>query len=295
MPATPDTPLDAPPSHWLIEAPPAAPAPLPQLEALLPQLQAVQQLQLPPGSLCSPAEHISAHWQQLPGGPGHWPFAALATGTFGQPCAWLRPVHLALGLDSMALMPPQALPLRPDESRALLAACAPLLQEDGLHTQWHSADRWLAQGHWLSDITAPSPEHSAGLRLSRTHLPQCRQPAHQRTLARLSAELEMLLATHPVNHAREAAGQPPINALWLHGGGQLDAPPAQTLHTLTLPEAEQLAPTLLARTRSGQPVHISLCGPSRAITLHNAPQSWWQRLLPRRQPTLAHWLLKISE
>ena len=44
-------------------------------------------------------------------------------------------------------------------------------------------------------------------------------------LRRLMTEAQMLLHDHPVNAAREARGEAPVNGLWLWGSGG-DAPPA---------------------------------------------------------------------
>jgi len=45
--------------------------------------------------------------------------------------------------------------------------------------------------------------------------------APQKAQHKLLTEIQMLLHTHPVNQKREAAGQMPINSLWLWGGGVL--------------------------------------------------------------------------
>ena len=48
--------------------------------------------------------------------------------------------------------------------------------------------------------------------------------AEEARLHALANEIQMLLHDHPVNEAREQRGEPPINAVWLWGGGRLERP-----------------------------------------------------------------------
>ncbi|MDO5289817.1 MAG: phosphoglycerate mutase [Pseudomonadota bacterium] len=276
---------------------PTPPLPdLPHLNALFKQLRPRQRLEPDDDSPATAHELATAAACGLPGAPHAIPWAAWATATTGTPCAWLSPVHLQLGLDHVLLIPPDALPLHEADSRALLAACAPLLAEDGLHVQHHTPGCWLATGAPLAQLRTRSPQRAASQRLTRAQLVQADDPARQRQLTRLMSELEMLLASHPVNTAREAAGLLPLNALWLHGAGQLDALPPDTgvaqaqhlgqgaaLHDSAVRAAAwqaidtELAAPLLATLHSGQPVCLTLSSPRRAITWQATP-GWRQKI-----------------
>jgi hypothetical protein len=56
--------------------------------------------------------------------------------------------------------------------------------------------------------------------------------ADERALRRLGAEAEMWLQDHPLNAARQARGQLPINSLWFWGGAGSAAQPPAPGHAL---------------------------------------------------------------
>lgn len=83
--------------------------------------------------------------------------------------------------------------------------------------------RWylsLAREHTLS--TAPLSQ-LAGRQLATNQM----AAPHHGWLRRLQNEIQMLLHQHPVNQARENAGQPTVNGLWLWGDGQAEAAPGR--------------------------------------------------------------------
>ncbi|MCB2037530.1 MAG: phosphoglycerate mutase, partial [Ottowia sp.] len=95
--------------------------PLPNLAALLARLRVEHTLAPGADSPASPHELAAARANGLHGEPGRIPWAAFESGTVGTPCAWLRPVHLQLGMDAIQLLPPEALQLDDPASQALLA------------------------------------------------------------------------------------------------------------------------------------------------------------------------------
>lgn len=266
----------------------AASAALAPLAALLPRLRETSRIDCPSDSPATAHELALARALGLPGAPGRQPWAAFESGITGQPCAWLLPAHLQLGMDSASLTDPAAMQLADADSQALLAAAAPLLAGDGL-TLAQASGRpgcWLSQGGLWQHVLAPSPAAAQRQQLSREALARADDPAHQRQLTRLLSELEMLLASHPVNHAREAAGLPPVNTLWVHGAGLLaqPLPPAVGVAVIggwAQPEAASQLAALLAAAQAGQPVQLTLSGPQRTITLGNAGMGAGQRLLRR--------------
>jgi hypothetical protein len=133
------------------------------------------------------------------------------------------------------------------------------------------------------------------------------EPVLLRRLRRLQAEVQMLLYTHPINDAREAAGLQAVNSFWLSGSGAALPPGAHPLPAdlvvddrLRAPAlAEDWAawaeawhaldrdviPDLLQRAQAGEPVRLSLCGERHIQHFSAAPRPWWQRgwLAPRGQ------------
>jgi hypothetical protein len=261
--------------------------PLPNLDALLTRLRPAGSIACEEDAPETPHALAVARANGLPGQPGRHPWAAFESGTVGIPCAWLRPAHLQMGMDDVQLIVLNQLELSEDESQQLLNACASLLAEDGLTLRAAFPGAWLVQGELLRGVYAPAPERAAGRLLTRSELARADDPAQQRLLARLLSELEMVLATHPISQAREAARRWPINSVWVHGAGVLEAPlpPApgvrvaaqlsqgDALHDSAAHAAawqaidRQEAAELLDTLRSGQAVQLTLSGPRRAVTL----------------------------
>ena len=226
---------------------------------------------------------------------GPWPQAALDTAQAG-PQAWLTPCHWQVGMDTVVMLPPEALQLGDNESRQLLQAMQPWLQEDGLQVQWHSALRWHVRSPVLADVRTASLARVSGANI-RPWLTDGSLPA---ALRRLQSEMQMLLYQHPVNDARMARGQLTVNSLWVHGAGLPAADPLpgglqcddrlqqacaggpaawlQAWHQL---DAQVLAPLVHTDT----PLRLSLCSESRAHTWQRQPLAWHQRLSRRLRPT----------
>lgn len=71
--------------------------------------------------------------------------------------------------------------------------------------------------------TANVPAHVVDRKVPSDYLPGGASASAYRNLV---SEIEMSLHEHDVNQRRQAAGQPPVNSLWLWGGGL--APPRET-------------------------------------------------------------------
>jgi hypothetical protein len=150
-----------------------------------------------------------------------WPLAPItltADGGLAGDAYWLRadPVHLQVMRDRIVLAGANALSLSRQEADALAAAIGqhfgPDLSPIPLHLQ-----------HWYlrypqAPRLATTPLSVAMGRDIDPLLPQGDDAMRFR--AELN-ELQMLLHEHPVNQAREARGELPVNSLWLWGGGSL--------------------------------------------------------------------------
>lgn len=273
---------------------------LPHLQDLLHKLSPRLLLQLP--------EHspTSAHEQLLAGARGLDPqapaWAALRAHELQLPgagsTAWgyLTPTHWEIGQARVSLRDPQALDLREDEARALMAAMQPFFTEDGLTLHYDQPLRWLVSGEPLRGLVSAAPERVIG----RDVAPWL--PASP-LLRRLQNEMQMLLYTHAVSEMRAQRGVLAVNSFWLSGCGALTAPPAAAddltvLDALTQPavrgdwtawaHAWQALDTELASVLTaldaGQGVTLTLCGELLARRYTPAPRSAWQRLLQRFRP-----------
>lgn len=106
------------------------------------------------------------------------------------------------------------------ESAALLSSLRAHFAADGL------AFAEGAPGHWWASLAdaqqlETSPPGAARGKPLLPYLPRGPDAARWR---RWQGEMQMLLFEHPVNRARENGGRPPVNYVWIWGGGTLRAP-----------------------------------------------------------------------
>jgi hypothetical protein len=119
------------------------------------------------------------------------------------------PCHWQVGLDDVLVAPIAAPTL--DEAHALAAAANEAL-DGAAWLQAVSANHWLVRTRF--DLENVSAAQAVGKSL-RALLPN---GDAQRAYKRILNTVQMAWFTHPVNHAREAHGQLPINAFWMFGG-----------------------------------------------------------------------------
>ena len=135
----------------------------------------------------------------------------------------LDPVRLNFQERSLVVDDPQNLRLTAEEAAALAVALAPTFAELG-------ALEVLAPTRWNLRLSAAAPAfqplpQAAG----RAAAPLPLDAAHAPWRRALN-EAQMVLHAHPVNQARQAAGQPVVNSLWPWGGGRLPQPRTATTH-----------------------------------------------------------------
>jgi hypothetical protein len=152
------------------------------------------------------------------------PVAAVTRGVEGAAPAgeggwWLRadPVHLRPDLAKLILFDAGTFALSGAEASELAAAVAPLFAEVGATLRVLAPMRWYLRLDAPAGLTAAPLSAVIGQDL-RGHLPAGPDARRWRSLI---TEVEMTLFASPVNAAREARGEPPVNGLWLWGGGRL--------------------------------------------------------------------------
>jgi hypothetical protein len=257
------------------------------------QEEADARIELHDDSPSLPHEIAYARALGLPSDEGRIPWAAFESQTLSQPCAWVHPCHLDVGMTDMVMQPTHLLHLSDQESRELHALIAPYFEQDGITLRYYSATRWLAHAAQFADFECTSLARVQGRSINE-FLPDPGEFAQQLELSRLQAEVQMLLYTHPLTEARQARGLPTVNSFWVDGAGALDALPAapqqvrldfclqEALHdakaylqawqSLVL-SAEDLAAKALAQH---QELRLTLCGERQAITYVARPGSWRQ-------------------
>ena len=287
----------------------AATLSLPRLERLLARLSPTVRDSGDEFTLSPPHERALAAAWGWPITDGLLPMAALAARADGlqpQPDGpgWMliQPCHWHLGTEQVSLADPAELALDEATARPLFDALRPLFADDGYQLLWGAPGRWYAVHQSLSSLPTASLDRVVGRNVDRwlTSHPGLR------TMRRLQAECQMLLHSHPLNQAREDAGQLPVNSVWLSGTGPTqptpDAGVVQVDNRLRTPaladdwtawaeawqqlDAGPLA-TLLSAVDAGQPAQLTLCGERHAQRFDALPRPVLQRWFGARQVAAA--------
>ena len=135
---------------------------------------------------------------------------------------WLRadPVHLRVMRDRIVLADTGVLNLSQPEADALALSISEHFGAAFSPQPLHPA-RWYLRFDQVPRLSTTPISIAVGCDID-PRLPQGGDAMLFRT--RLN-ELQMLLFEHPVNQAREARGELPVNSLWLWGGGCLPSVP----------------------------------------------------------------------
>ncbi|HWJ94562.1 MAG TPA: hypothetical protein VNT33_07535 [Telluria sp.] len=146
-------------------------------------------------------------------------FASAAMRGFGLDPAdgtWfiVHPAHIEIARSHLLMPDLRQLALGEEEARSLFDAARESFAEAGHELLYGDATTWFMRAdHWAGMDTA-SPDYAVGMNLNDC-MPE---GEHARAYRKLQNEVQMLWYTHPVNAAREARRQAPVNAFWLWGG-----------------------------------------------------------------------------
>jgi hypothetical protein len=151
-----------------------------------------------------------------------WPLAAVSLlGEEGavQDGCWMRadPVHLVLQRDSFSLAETVPLKISPHDSQLLVTALHKHFSPEGMEFYLAKSGAWYVHMDAQPDVSTTLPLTAAGRDINE-YLPHGADAANWN---RLLNEVQMLLHDHPVNQAREAAGELAVNSIWPSGGGML--------------------------------------------------------------------------
>jgi hypothetical protein len=223
----------------------------------------------------------------------------------GQAWAFITPCFWHVGVDQIQMLHPESLQLSEADSRAVLEAVRPYFAEDGIGLHYDSPTRWLAQSPLFEDLATASLDRVVGRNVN-AWMPEGPRGA---PLRRLQNEMQMLLYTHPVNDARQAAGQLAVNSFWVSGAGSLaNDRPAPTLDNFAVLDNlrtpalhenwdcwsgawQQLDATVFKDLNTPalgtQPFSITLCGERSAQRWSSVKPSLWTDMTRflRRFPT----------
>ena len=260
-------------------------------------------------TLTTPHERALARALGWTSEDGVFPWAAHTVGlrSWGDPSlVWARvtPVHWQLGTEQVRMAPPEALALDDDTSRALFEAVRDLFESEGFLLRYAAPTAWYVSHPSLDGFVCASLDRVVG----RSVNPWMLEGARARLIRRLQNEVQMQLYGHPLNEAREAEGQMPVNSFWLSECGALpiaadaaradtrvtDVSKVEVLDALRLPalnedwwawtrawaalDAGPLA-EIAAMASQGQDVRLTLCGERGAQTWRLKTPTWTGRLV----------------
>jgi len=151
-----------------------------------------------------------------------WPVAPLSwLGEGGDPGTryWLRadPVHLRPERGTLVLLDARHFTLDAESARALVDALNAHFEPESVQFFAPHPSRWYAAIDKAPEIATFALRSAAGCSIE----PLLPQGNGALTWHRWFNEIQMLLHSHPVNEAREAADQPTVNSVWFWGGGVL--------------------------------------------------------------------------
>lgn len=203
--------------------------------------------------------------------------------------AWVEP-----DMNGVRLLACGQLRLSMGEAQAFATMLRPAFDEAGMHLEVSAPDRWHLR--LPADTSLPNfaaPEQALGEDLSQ-HLPQGAEGRRWRVLLN---DIQVLLHQHPLNAERRTRGLPPVNSLWLWGGGRLPPSPHSQLRGV-------ISDDLLLRSLAGRatiaqqlrtPETVAAAASAWLIDLQDLPpadiaSSWWSILRPllERQPVVLH-------
>lgn len=137
---------------------------------------------------------------------------------------WLRadPVHVRLQREQVVLLP--NVTVSAEEAMHLCASLNEHFAGQGLAFFAPHPQRWYVRLTESPDITTVPLSLAAGRNI-HGNLPT---GAEARCWHQLFNEIQMLLFAHPLNQAREARGELPVNSVWLWGNGSNSVTPQST-------------------------------------------------------------------
>jgi hypothetical protein len=178
---------------------------------------------------------------------GAAPYAMLADAGDPGDAWWLcaEPCHMRVNLDHLVPMDATLFDLARAEAEALVESLNRHFAPAGLGFFPLRPERWYLRSTEPLEGAAPPLAAARGQRLDS---PAGRGNA---PFNALTNEIQMVLHGHAVNEAREDRGAPPINSVWLWGGGRLRRPAARAF----------------ARVRSAGPLAAGLAAASGGTVL----------------------------
>jgi hypothetical protein len=137
----------------------------------------------------------------------------------------VNPGHIQIAHSHLMLGDTRQLGLNESDSRALFETARTCCEEAGHGLAYGAPDTWFLRADAWEGIHTASPDAAVGMSLT-DWMPT---GSHARAFRKLQNEVQVSWYTHPVNAAREARGQAPVNAIWPWGAASVASEHAQML------------------------------------------------------------------
>jgi hypothetical protein len=134
----------------------------------------------------------------------------------------VNPVHIEIARTHLMMGDPAALRLPDEDSRALFDTALPYFEEAGHALVYGDAQTWFMRADDWAGLDTSTPDAALGMDLTDWMPVGARAAAFRR----LQNDVQIAWHTHPVNAAREARRQAPVNAFWIWGAAAAGAVPA---------------------------------------------------------------------
>jgi hypothetical protein len=129
----------------------------------------------------------------------------------------VNPAHIQIAHSHLMMGDTRRLDLREDEARGLFDSARACCEDAGHALLYGAPDTWFLRADTWDGIQTASPDAAVGMNLT-DWVPAGQQA---RAFRKLQNEVQVSWYTHPVNAAREARGQAPINSIWPWGASSM--------------------------------------------------------------------------
>lgn len=137
---------------------------------------------------------------------------------------WLvvQPIHIHIASDHLVLTDLRQLDCSEAEARTLFEVAKSAFEQVGKALVYGDANTWFARADDWATLQTSTPDAVCG------HSIDIWTPKGdgERNWRKLQNEVQMEWFAHPLNEARQARGQKPVNSIWLWGGASTAASPS---------------------------------------------------------------------
>ena len=129
----------------------------------------------------------------------------------------VNPAHIQIAHSHLMMGDTRRLDLSEEEARGLFDIARACCEDAGHALLYGAPDTWFLRADTWDGIQTASPDAAVGMNLT-DWVPAGQQA---RAFRKLQNEVQVSWYTHPVNAAREARGQAPINSIWPWGASSM--------------------------------------------------------------------------